>query len=64
MKDVFQHIQDAIKSRKLPTEFRATQVNRVLGIDYAGNFLAKHCQTGSSTHLFNRISKGLYKIRQ
>lgn len=63
MIDVFQHIQDAVKSKKLPAEFRAAQVNRILGIDYAGNFLAKHCQTGSSTHLFNRISRGLYKIK-
>lgn len=63
MKDVFPHIQDAVKSLNLPTEFRATQVNSALGIGYAGSFLAKHCQTGSSTHLFDRISRGLYKIK-
>jgi len=63
MRDVFQHIQDAVKSRTLPIEFRAAPVNSALGIDYAGNFLAKHCQTGSSTHLFNRISRGLYRIK-
>lgn len=64
MKDVFQHIQEAVKSHKLAKEFRAAQVNSTLGIHYAGNFLAKHCQTGSSTYLLKKISRGLYKIKE
>jgi hypothetical protein len=64
MENVFRHIQEAVESHKLPIEFRAGQVNSILGIHYAGNFLVKHCQTGSSTHLFNRISKGLYRIKE
>ena len=64
MENVFRHIQDAVKSHKLPVEFRAAQVNSVLGIDYAGRFLAKHCQTGSSSYLFDNVSRGLYRIKE
>jgi hypothetical protein len=62
MKSVFRHIEDAVTSGNLPPWFRAAQVNRVLGIHYAGSFLGNHCQTGNSTILFERMSRGLYKI--
>lgn len=57
-------VREAVRTGKIPTEFRATQVNDALGITWAGNFLAKHCvgkQTGD-TKLFIRVSRGLYRL--
>lgn len=57
-------IREAVRTGKIPAEFRATQVNDALGITWSGNFLAKHCvgkQTGD-TKLFIRVSRGLYRL--
>ncbi|MCU1316371.1 MAG: hypothetical protein JWN63_1693 [Candidatus Acidoferrum typicum] len=43
---------------------RGSDLNKVLGITWGGNFLAKHCLgSGSSTARFVRVSRGLYRLK-
>ena len=41
-RDTMRRIREAIESGKLVQPFRPAEVNRALGIDYAGVFLPKH----------------------
>jgi hypothetical protein len=56
-------IRQAIEDGKLVQPFRPSDVNRALGIDYAGVFLPKHRvgNPGGYTEHFVRIERGLYR---
>ncbi len=58
-------IREAVRTGKIPTEFRATQVNDALGITWAGTFLPKHRvgNPGGNSELFIRVSTGLYQLK-
>ena len=58
-------IRNAIEGGKLVQPFRPADVNRALGIDYAGVFLPKHRlgNPGGFTELFVRIKRGLYRLK-
>jgi hypothetical protein len=59
-----QLIRAAVRDRKLERTFRPADGNRVLGIDWAGTFLPKHCVgNGYTTEHFVRVSRGLYRLR-
>jgi hypothetical protein len=63
--DTIRRIREAVESKRLGHQFRADDVNKVLGIDFAGTFLPKHRvgNPGNNTELFVRISLGLYKLK-
>ncbi len=58
-------IREAIESGTLVRPFRASDVNRALGIDYAGVFLPKHRvgNPGGFTEHFVQIERGLYRLK-
>jgi hypothetical protein len=59
-----QLIRQAIRQGRLKEPMRGADLNKVLGITWGGNFLAKHCLgTGSSTTRFVRVSRGLYLLK-
>ena len=48
----------AVAQGKLREPFRTADVNRVLGIDWAGSFLPKHCiGNGYTTEHFVRVAR-------
>ena len=58
-------IREAVRRGRLAQPFRAGGVNVVVGIDYAGKFLPKHCDDRSDTSmtwLFDRVGRGLYRL--
>lgn len=60
-KNTLRRIQEAVQMGTLIQPFRANAVNRLLGIDWGGNFLAKHViGNGYTTEHFVRVSRGLY----
>jgi hypothetical protein len=64
-RNTIRRIRDAVKKGELSQAFRGADVNRVLAIDWGGNFLAKHCVgNGYTTELFVRVGRGLYRLRQ
>jgi hypothetical protein len=63
-RETIRKIREAVRSGELPTSFRGADINKLLGIDWAGNFLAKHCVgNGYTTEHFVRISRGLYRLK-
>ena len=58
-------IREAVRTRKIPLQFKAAQVNACLGINYVGTFLPKHRvgNPGNYTELFIRIEEGLYQLK-
>jgi hypothetical protein len=59
-----QLIRQAMRQGRLKEPVGGADLNRVLGITWGGNFLAKHCLgTGSSTARFVRVSRGLYRLK-
>jgi hypothetical protein len=64
MRDTIRRIRGAVESKVLGHQFRAEDVNKALGIEFAGTFLPKHRvgNSGGSTELFVRISAGLYRL--
>jgi hypothetical protein len=64
-RDAIRRIREAVAGGKLGKEFRAEDVNRALGIEFAGTFLPKHRvgNPGGNTELFVRISAGLYRLK-
>ena len=63
--ETIQRIRSAVRSGKLGQKFRAADVNKLLGIDWAGTFLPKHCEgNGHTTEHFVRVSRGLYRLKQ
>ena len=64
-RDTIQRIRHGVRSGAIPQRFRAADVNRVLGIHWAGTFLPKHRlgNPGGTTELFVQIGRGLYRLR-
>lgn len=58
-------IRQAIERGRLVQPFRSADVNRVLGINYAGVFLPKHRvgNPGGFTQHFVQIERGLYRLK-
>ena len=57
-------IRDAVHYGRLASRFRAANVNAVIGITSAEEFLPKHCGTGGKTmELFVRVEPGLYRLK-
>ena len=62
-----QAIRLAIRQRTLQQPFRAADVNVALAIEYAAQFLSKHCDQRPDTGftwLFDRVSRGLYRLNE
>jgi hypothetical protein len=59
-----QRIRRQVRRGRLPRPFRGSDVNRVLGITFGGNFLPKHRigNPGRETELFQRIDRGTYEL--
>ena len=58
-----QLIRAGVRSGKLTQPFKPADVNRFLGIDWAGTFLPKHCEgNGYTTEHFVRVGRGLYQL--
>ena len=57
-------IREATKSGAL-VPFRPADVNRALGLDYAGVFLPKHRvgNPGGYTEHFVQLERGLYRLK-
>ncbi len=64
-RDTIRKIRSAIDAGRLPKQFRAGDINKLLKINWAGAFLPKHrCgNPGGETELFVRIAPGLYKLK-
>lgn len=60
-----QEIRKAIATGRLKEPFRAADVNRALGITYAGTFLPKHRENnpGNFSVRFVQIGRGLYRLK-
>jgi hypothetical protein len=59
-----QRIRAGVRSGKLAEPFKSADVNRFLGIDWAGTFLPKHCEgNGYTTEHFVRVGRGLYRLK-
>lgn len=58
-------IRHAIEDGKLVQPFRPGDVNRALGIHYAGTFLPKHRveNPGGYTEHFIQLGRGLYRLK-
>jgi hypothetical protein len=63
-RDTMRRIREAIEKGTLVQPFRPADVNRALGIDYAGVFLPKHRvgNPGGFTEHFVQIQRGLYRL--
>jgi hypothetical protein len=62
-RETMQLIRQAIRQGRLKEPMRGADLNKVMGIIWGGNFLAKHCLgTGSSTTPV-RVSRGLYHLK-
>jgi hypothetical protein len=62
--DTIRQIRYAVAKGSLKEPFRAADVNRLLGIDWAGAFLPKHCVgNGYTTEHFVRVTRGLYRLK-
>lgn len=63
--DTIRRIRKAMAAGRLNAHFRADNVNKALGIDFAATFLPKHRvgNPGGNTELFVRISAGLYRLK-
>ena len=64
-RDTIRRIRAAVRTGELRVRFTPAQVNRGLGIDWAGTFLPKHrvCNPGGYTELFLRLERGLYRLK-
>jgi hypothetical protein len=63
--ETIREIRYAVAQGKLREPFRAPDVNRVLGIDWAGSFLPEHCiGNGYTTEHFVRVARGLYRLKK
>ena len=58
-------IRRCVRDGTLKQPFRAGPVNTSIRIDYAGNFLSKHCDVRPDkkfTWLFDKVDRGLYRL--
>ena len=62
--DTIRRIKAAVRAEKLREPFKASEVNKVLGIHWAGTFLPKHRvgNPDSNTGLFVRVGRGRYRL--
>ena len=69
-RETMQHIREAIRDGSLTEPFRAADVNRALGISYAGVFLPKHrvgnpgMKGKKNTERFVLLKRGLYRVKE
>jgi hypothetical protein len=66
-RETMQAIRKARREGRIPCLFRARDVRKALKIDYAGNFLAKHCEGAPNREFhkyFVRVDRGLYRLRE
>jgi len=57
-------IRAAVRNGRLGVPFKAADINTLLGINWGGNFLAKHCiGNGYTTEHFIRVSRGEYRLK-
>jgi hypothetical protein len=64
MRNTVKAIRDAVRTGRLKSQFRGTDINVLLGITWGGNFLAKHCVgNGYTTEHFVRVSRGRYRLK-
>jgi hypothetical protein len=57
-------IRAAVRNGNLHMAFRGTDINALLGINWGGNFLAKHCVgNGYTTEHFVRVERGKYRLK-
>ena len=65
-RETIRRIHEAVRTGRLPKEFKAKQVNNALGITWAGTFLAKHCvgNPGKNTEHFIRTDRGQYRLKE
>lgn len=59
-------IREAVHVGRLPREFTPADVNKALGIDWAGTFLPKHRKgnPGRNAVLFVRVRTGVYRLSE
>ena len=64
-KETMKHTREAVRTGRLKQPFRAADVNRELGITYAGVFLPKHRvgNPGKNTEHFIQVERGLYRLK-
>ena len=59
-----QLIRAGVRSGRLTEPFKPADVNKLLGIDWAGTFLPKHSEgNGYTTEHFVRVGRGLYRLK-
>ncbi len=57
-------IREAVRTGKIPEQFRGENVNMALRMDRGGNFWGKHSVgNGHITEHFVRIDRGLYRLK-
>ncbi len=63
-RDTIRRIRAAVRVGRLQEPFKASEVNKVLGIHWAGTFLPKHRvgNPDSNTELFVRVERGRYRL--
>ncbi len=64
-RETIRRIRAAVRAGRLREPFTPADVNRILGIDWAGVFLPKH-RVGNprgETELFIRVGRGRYRLR-
>jgi hypothetical protein len=64
-RDTIHRIRDAVNRHVVPCEFAPADVNRALGIHWAGVFLPKHWagNPGGKTELFVGVDRGRYRLK-
>lgn len=64
-RDTIRRIREAVKSHRLAEPFSPADVNKALGIDWAGTFLPKHRvgNPSGNTELFAQVDRGLYRLK-
>ena len=58
-------IREGIHGGRIPEPFKSADINKALGIHWAGVFLPKH-RVGNSrgeTELFEQTGRGLYRLK-
>jgi hypothetical protein len=59
-----QRIRAGVRSGRLAEPFKPADVNKLLGIGWAGTFLPKHCEgNGYTTEHFVRVGRGVYRLK-
>ena len=65
MREKMKRIHALDAAGKLPPTFNAALLNKLLGVDWAGDFLPKHCEGNlRNTVLFERVARGVYSLKK